>query len=69
LFEFVWDPSKDVITGRQMGVIPGVSPYGPAPGSPVSPVNNPGQMQNPTNSPTNNLNAPQEPPLQAPTNP
>ena len=81
LFEFVWDPSKDVITGRQMGVIPGVSPYGPAPGLPVSPVNNPGQMQNPvnnptnnltnnpTNNPTNNLNAPQEPPLQAPTNP
>jgi hypothetical protein len=32
---------------------------------PVSPANNPGQMQNPTN----NLNAPQEPPLQAPTNP
>ena len=65
LFEFVWDPSKDVITGRQMGVVPGVAPYGPAPGSPLSPVNNPGQMQNPTN----NLNAPQEPPLQAPTNP
>jgi hypothetical protein len=65
LFEFVWDPSKDVITGRQMGVIPGVAPYGPAPGLPMSPVNNPGQMQNPTN----NLNAPQEPPLQAPTNP
>jgi len=76
LFEFVWDPTLDTITGRrgnlpgQVPVVPGgVAPVTPGtinPNSPSTQGNNPapGQTQNPSNP-----SAPQDPPLQAPPNP
>lgn len=68
LFEFIWDPTLDTITGRQLGTVPGQVPGAVTPGTvnpnPPSQGNNPspGQTQNPGINP----NAPQEPPLQAP---
>lgn len=71
LFEFVWDPTIDVLTGqRQGGQIPGavtpgtVNPSGTPLGQSGNPVS-PGQMPNAPASP----NGPDSPPLQAPTNP
>jgi hypothetical protein len=67
LFEFVWDPTVDTITGRQtgLGTFPGQVPGSVTPGT-VNPLqpSAPGQTQNPSNP-----NAPQDPPLQAPPNP
>jgi len=55
LFEFIWDPSKD------MGI-------GAAPGTPIgAPTGAPGQ--NPINSPANPLNPPPAPPTAVPPNP
>jgi hypothetical protein len=58
LFEFIWDPSKD------LGV-------GAAPGTPLgAPVGTgmPGQSPNPNGQPTNPLNPPPAPPTAAPPN-
>lgn len=70
LFEFVWDPTIDVITGQRPGQIPGavtpgtVNPVGtPAGTNPSS--TGPGQTPNAPVGP----NGPEIPPLQAPTNP
>ena len=71
LFEFVWDPTIDIINGRRAGTIPGavtpgtVNPVGTAPQG-NNP--NPAQTQNPPMNP-NAPNAPEMPPLQAPPNP
>jgi hypothetical protein len=52
LFEFIWDPSKDI----------GIAA---APGTPIgTPTGMPGQ--NPINSPSNPLNPPPAPPTAAP---
>jgi hypothetical protein len=71
LFEFVWDPTLDTITGRPVGTLPGQVPGAVTPGTvnPNSPFTqgnnpNPGQTQNQFNP-----KAPEQPPLQAPPNP
>ncbi len=57
LFEFIWDPSKD------LGV-------GAAPGSPIgAPTGTGAPGQNPIGSPVNPLNPPPSPPTAAPPNP
>jgi hypothetical protein len=57
LFEFIWDPSKD------MGV-------GAAPGTPIgAPTGTGAPGQNPIGSPVNPLNPPPAPPTAAPPNP
>jgi len=70
LFEFVWDPTVDVLTGRRMGSFPG-QPGAVTPGT-VNPTGSAPQGNNPTPPPTQNPsmnpNAP-DTPLQAPTNP
>ena len=72
LFEFVWDPTIDVITGQRIGTIPGaVTPGTVNPLGPGSQGNNQGNNPNPvqTQNPPLNPNAPDMPPLQAPPNP
>ena len=71
LFEFVWDPTIDAITGQRAGQIPGAV----TPGT-VNPVGTPIQSTNPSSSGPGQLpntpaspNGPAIPPLQAPTNP
>jgi hypothetical protein len=55
LFEFIWDPSKD------MGIVA-------SPGAPIgTPAGAPGQ--NPIGSPANPLNPPPSPPTAVPPNP
>jgi hypothetical protein len=57
LFEFIWDPSKDLGITATPGTPTGTPPGTGAPG------------QNPINSPTNPLNPPPSPPTAAPPNP
>lgn len=74
LFEFVWDPTVDVITGQRIGTFPGQIPGAVTPGT-VNPVGTAPQGNNPnpsqTQNPPMNPGAPQDPlpPLQAPPNP
>jgi hypothetical protein len=72
MFEFVWDPTVDTVTGRRTGTFPGQFPGGVTPGT-VNPAGTTPQGNNPnpaqTQNPPMNPNAPQGPPLQAPTNP
>jgi hypothetical protein len=57
LFEFIWDPSKDIGVGA-------------APGTPIgAPTGTGAPGQNPIGSPTNPLNPPPAPPTAAPPNP
>jgi len=57
LFEFIWDPSKDLGVGAAPG-----TPIGTPPGTGAS-------GQNPIGSPVNPLNPPPSPPTAAPPNP
>jgi len=74
LFEFVWDPTIDPITGQRIGTVPGqqipgaVTPGTVNPNGPGTQGNNPVQTQNPPVNP-NGPNTPDMPPLQAPPNP
>ena len=73
LFEFVFDPTIDVITGQRIGTFPGQIPGAVTPGT-VNPAGTAPQGNNPnpsqTQSPPMNPGAPQDPlPLQAPPNP
>ena len=74
LFEFVYDPTIDVITGQRIGTFPGQIPGAVTPGT-VNPVGTAPQGNNPnpsqTQNPTMNPGVPQDPlpPLQAPPNP
>ena len=72
LFEFVWDPTVDAITGQRIGTIPGQIPGAVTPGT-VNPAGTGSQGNNPnpvqTQNPPMNPNAPDMPPLQAPPNP
>ena len=74
LFEFVWDPTIDVITGQRIGTFPGQIPGAVTPGT-VNPAGTAPQGNNPnpsqTQVPPMNPGAPQDPlpPLQAPPNP
>ena len=74
LFEFVFDPTVDIITGRRVGTFPGQVPGAVTPGT-VNPVGTAPQGNNPnpsqTQNPPMNPGAPQDPlpPLQAPPNP
>ena len=72
LFEFVWDPTVDAITGQRIGTIPGQIPGAVTPGT-VNPAGTGSQGNNPnpvqTQNPPLNPNAPDMPPLQAPPNP
>ena len=64
LFEFIWDPSKDLgggIGGQQIGTPPGSQPG--------QPPNGIGQPPSGTGQPPNSLNPPQIPPTGVPPNP
>jgi hypothetical protein len=75
-FEFIWDPSKEILGGTIGGASQGIgTPIGNAPGttpnspfsSSVSPIPSPSQNPNPNQGQI--PNSPPETPLQAPPNP
>jgi hypothetical protein len=70
-FEFIWDPSKDLVGPGMFGASQGIgTPIGNGPGgtanSPFSTGNNPPQIPNPNPNPGQNSPPDSGPPLQAP---
>ena len=71
LFEFIWDPSKDLgigIGGQQIGTPLG-TPLGTPPGTPQPGQSPTGQPPTGIGQPPNSLNPPQIPPTGVPPNP